>query len=79
MNDFYLLAVRFHEPLTYFSLVFIIVLAKAVNRIDKTVVSIETKLDLLLAGHKVVLDATGTSAEMDAVLRSQRRRREDAE
>lgn len=69
MQSLYNVAIRFHEPLVYLLLVILGLLSRVVYRIDRAVVAIDVKVNMLLSAHKVVNNAHGPSAGLAGLYR----------
>jgi hypothetical protein len=64
LQSLYDVAARYQEPLVYLILVVLGLLSRVVYRIDRTVAVLDTKVNMLLSGHKVVNNATGPSTKL---------------
>lgn len=53
------------RPLTYFLVLGVLWTIRSIQRIDRRVVELDTKVNLLLSGHKVVNNASGTTTGLD--------------
>jgi hypothetical protein len=74
MEALYNVVLKFHEPLVYLLLICVGIMSRAVYRIDHAVGVIDTKVNLLLDGHRMCNNAPSTSTRL-ARLRGPHRRR----